>query len=90
MTPTNRKYIIVVGYTFSFGVFILFAYTFLKAYFNGGSTCIIINNYGEANIEMFLMLPTLCISFVGLILCFLEYNKLLTEKVIEYENKEKK
>jgi len=52
----NKKQIInIIGLCILLGTYFTFCYTFLSAYFNGYTVLLDINHYGEAKLELWLI-----------------------------------
>lgn len=66
---------IIFGYAFGLSNSTVLFLTFITAYFNGNQCLVVINNYGEANIEMVLLLFTMFVIYAGFIIIMLRKEK---------------
>ena len=61
-----ERFIAFAGYIISLGLAVDLFYIFLRAYLNGGSIMINVNEYGEAKMELVLIPIVLLFCIVGL------------------------
>jgi drug/metabolite transporter (DMT)-like permease len=78
MNKEERYWIKLIGMGFLFGSFLTLLYCFIVAYINPSKTTLVdINSIGEANFEMFVLIPI--IAFFGVLAIILEYIDLKKE-----------
>jgi len=63
-TNKLKKYIITLGLVISLMVYGTMVYTFYLGFLNGGQVTIILNQYGEMNIEAFLYIPFILVYLI--------------------------
>jgi len=62
----SKDFLVLSGYLFAFSSSLVLLITFLNAYFHGMKTLILIDSYGEATFELFLILPVFGVIVLGL------------------------
>jgi len=66
MKKKGWKYLLIIfGYTESVGMTVALFYIFISAYLNGYKATVLINEFGEAHVELIALSIIMIVSFLG-------------------------